>query len=305
MHAAPSAARRAPAVRAWRGLSDAAKRRDPTRSNDIRRRMATGMRQSLALWRSQVYAALVEADALGYDYGEVDRVEIEDLIYRLDILLKRQAEFAFVPGADTMDVMLRTAYARGVRTAGEELTPALPLTSTAGDLIVKARNELEAMLDDQIEQGLQQIEDDDDLAAAVASSRYKLYGLALLPLVIRPLMKRLNALSTTNVTRAYNAGKLDTYEQLGVEAVGVEAETQAGGAHAPVIEQPPELQELQPEAEGAPPERRAEYYTVETVGDDRVCAICESYEGNSYTLAEARDLIPAHPNCRCSIVPLT
>ena len=289
---------------ARRFLSDAERKRDPTRSNDIRRRIASVMRQSLALWRSQVYAALVEADQFGYAYGEVDPEDIEDLIERLDALLYRSAEFAFNNAADQMDVMLRTAYARGVRRAGEEVAPVLPLTTTTVELILQARRELEGMLEDQIEWVKEKLEEDEALAAAAAGSRYKLYALAVLPFAIRPLASRLNALSTTNVTRAFNAGKIDAYEELGIEEVGIEAETRPGHPEHRVPEAL--LPEEHPEAV-LPPEREPppEFFTVETVGDDRVCAICESYEGNSYTLAEARTLIPAHPNCRCSIVPLT
>ena len=139
--------------------------------------------------------------------------------------------------------------------------------------------------------------------------------------MLRPLASRLNALSTTNVTRAYNSGKIDAYEVLGIEEVGVQAETparqgtlilrEAGRAAARAGRRPPasgsgatpheHVPSEEPAEEVLPEGRRfPEFYTVETVGDDRVCDICESYEGNTYTLAEARALIPAHPNCRCT-----
>lgn len=40
-----------------------------------------------------------------------------------------------------------------------------------------------------------------------------------------------------------------------------------------------------------------------TAGDDRVCPECESLEGELFTVAEARNLIPLHPRCRCSWLP--
>ena len=313
-------------------LSDAAKKRDPTQSNDLRRRIATGFRHDLNEWRKQVYATVVEADALGYDYGDVnpDNVEdIEELLDRMDVLLSRQAEFNFLASADKMDLNLRTAYARGVRKAGEEIFPVLPFTQTSGDVIMRSRAELEAMLEDQIAVALEKLHED-ELAAALASRR-NLYLLLLLPLIIRPLQKRLQALANTSVTRSYNAGKIDAYEAQGVEKVGVEPETQppARGRRQPPPQpyEPPGYEEYEETAEAPrlqppmprvsplivqpempePPALRvggAELYTVETVGDDKVCAICESYEGVAYTLEEARALIPAHPNCRCSVVPL-
>jgi hypothetical protein len=50
--------------------------------------------------------------------------------------------------------------------------------------------------------------------------------------------------------------------------------------------------------------RSADLVEVLTAGDDDVCPICEAIaENNPYTIAEARGLIPAHPNCRCAFVP--
>lgn len=41
-----------------------------------------------------------------------------------------------------------------------------------------------------------------------------------------------------------------------------------------------------------------------TAGDNRVCSICANLEGQHFTIAEARGLIPVHPNCRCSWLPV-
>jgi hypothetical protein len=43
---------------------------------------------------------------------------------------------------------------------------------------------------------------------------------------------------------------------------------------------------------------------VLTAGDDKVCQDCEDIaEGGPYEIDEARELIPAHPNCRCAFIP--
>jgi hypothetical protein len=43
---------------------------------------------------------------------------------------------------------------------------------------------------------------------------------------------------------------------------------------------------------------------VQTAGDDRVCDECDDIAAaGPYSLDEAEDLIPAHPNCRCTFVP--
>jgi SPP1 gp7 family putative phage head morphogenesis protein len=41
-----------------------------------------------------------------------------------------------------------------------------------------------------------------------------------------------------------------------------------------------------------------------TAGDDRVCEECAGLEGEIYDLDEAAGVIPVHPNCRCTWIPL-
>lgn len=38
--------------------------------------------------------------------------------------------------------------------------------------------------------------------------------------------------------------------------------------------------------------------------DERVCEDCEDLDGTTYTVEEARGVIPVHPNCRCSFIPV-
>ena len=40
-----------------------------------------------------------------------------------------------------------------------------------------------------------------------------------------------------------------------------------------------------------------------TAGDDRVCEACLPMEGVVLKLSEAHNMIPRHPNCRCSFIP--
>jgi len=70
----------------------------------------------------------------------------------------------------------------------------------------------------------------------------------------------------TEIINAHAEGQLDSYEALGVEDVGVEAEWS-------------------------------------TAGDSRVCPQCLANEGVIYKVSEAHGLIPLHPNCRCAWVP--
>lgn len=48
-------------------------------------------------------------------------------------------------------------------------------------------------------------------------------------------------------------------------------------------------------------EIEAEYSTA---GDEQVCPDCAEYEGRVITIDEAHGLIPMHPNCRCTFIPI-
>jgi hypothetical protein len=51
--------------------------------------------------------------------------------------------------------------------------------------------------------------------------------------------------------------------------------------------------------------QKDELVKVVTMEDDDVCKICERVrEGGPYPVGRARDLVPAHPNCRCLIQPI-
>ena len=78
--------------------------------------------------------------------------------------------------------------------------------------------------------------------------------------------KRATVIARTEVIRAHAEGQLDSFEMLGVEELGLMAEWS-------------------------------------TSGDDRVCSECGSYEGQVFTVEEARNMVPLHPNCRCAWTP--
>lgn len=70
----------------------------------------------------------------------------------------------------------------------------------------------------------------------------------------------------TETIRAHAEGQLDSLEKLGVEELGVMVEWS-------------------------------------TAGDGRVCERCAPLEGIVIKTAEARGLLPRHPNCRCAFLP--
>lgn len=81
-------------------------------------------------------------------------------------------------------------------------------------------------------------------------------------------IQRSRVIARTEVIRSHAEATLNTYEEAGLEDVGVQAE-------------------------------------FTTAGDNRVCQKCKSLEaGNPYKMKNARGMIPAHPNCRCAWIPL-
>jgi SPP1 gp7 family putative phage head morphogenesis protein len=78
--------------------------------------------------------------------------------------------------------------------------------------------------------------------------------------------KRALLLARTEIIHAHAEGQLDSFKDLGVEELGIEAEWS-------------------------------------TAGDDRVCTECEAMEGQVFSVDESHGMIPLHPGCRCTWVP--
>lgn len=79
--------------------------------------------------------------------------------------------------------------------------------------------------------------------------------------------KRAEVLARTEIIHAHAEGQLDAMERLGLDEVTIMAE-----------------------------------WT--TAGDDRVCPLCAEREGEIIPIKEAHGLIPLHPQCRCSWLPV-
>lgn len=77
---------------------------------------------------------------------------------------------------------------------------------------------------------------------------------------------RSRILARTEVIRAHHKGKIQMYRDAGIAGIKVLAEWL-------------------------------------TAGDDRVCPICAPQEGTVYPIDVAENLIPAHPQCRCTTIP--
>lgn len=78
---------------------------------------------------------------------------------------------------------------------------------------------------------------------------------------------RARKLARTEVVRAHSEATLNAYEESEIEGVNILSE-------------------------------------FSTSADNAVCPKCEKLEGKEYTVAEARGIIPVHPNCRCTWLPV-
>lgn len=80
-------------------------------------------------------------------------------------------------------------------------------------------------------------------------------------------LTRSRMLARTEIIAAHAEATLNMYEEAGASGVTVQAE-------------------------------------FATAGDDDVCPECEALEGKVYTIEESRGVIPVHPNCRCTFLPV-
>ena len=77
---------------------------------------------------------------------------------------------------------------------------------------------------------------------------------------------RARLIARTEIIRAHAEASLNRYKEFGVDAVKGEVE-------------------------------------FATAGDDQVCPICASLDGEVFSLKDAEGVIPVHPNCRCAWLP--
>lgn len=80
-------------------------------------------------------------------------------------------------------------------------------------------------------------------------------------------LTRARMLVRTEMIAAHAEASLSSYEEAGIDEVGVQAEFM-------------------------------------TARDDVVCPTCRALEGEIMTVEEARGMIPVHPNCRCAWLPV-
>lgn len=263
-------------------IVNAAKRRknilrtDPTRTGIVRRRFVSDMnRRFQQLW-NLIKDKVETQDALSLKKFDISLAS--DLINSFNIWLRQQIEIQLLEDG-WMIKYIERAYARGQEKAARSskgLVPELPDVT----LIVNARRPSRrrpspSAFDKARVLARESLEGLRGISATMASrmSRVVARGVTegkgvreisrLLYDQFNITKGRARVIARTEVIRGHAEGQLDTFERLGVEELEMEVEWS-------------------------------------TAQDERVCPECEEMEGKTFTLDEARGMIPLHPNCRCA-----
>lgn len=283
---------------------------DPTRTRTLRRRYAQKLRGRFAAINTEIRSGVRDRDVFGLEtprrtrgQGRTRRSDTladplppqfperrDRQIETFDAWLQRQLddEVLTAVGSDR-NQYVRSAYQSGLRHADTSARAAgvdVP-GGTVGATIQRPihRDELQLIYtrDYSELEGITR-------AVSQQSNRVLAEGLAAREgpaAIARRLTDRVDAigktrattLARTSVIDTFNTAALNRYEELGVDGVTVEAEWL-------------------------------------TAGDGRVCEICQALEGQTWTIEEARSKTidvaghsdipvkpPAHPRCRCAIIP--
>lgn len=300
---------------------------DPTRTLTIRRRFARQYRKRFRRLRGVILNAIVGKDVFGisggnsglqgnvlainqgpgprsqaFDFPRTDRKVSEFMEW-----LEQQIDEEILEVTDRrrigqsidqtwQNVYIEDTYKRGVQRATYEMDRAgwdiesiqarggigTVLSQPAhadrlGVLYTRAFNELKGItdaMDQQISRVLAQgLADGDGPRLLARKLNSTISGKGLGDLGIRdqlgrfiPAERRAEILARTETIRAHHQGMIQTYKNWGAEGVKVKAE-------------------------------------LRTAGDQRVCPECDMLEGQFFTLKEAENLIPVHPQCRCIALP--
>lgn len=275
--------------------AQAARKTDPTQTLTLRRKFERDLDKRFNQLKRLISASLIGNDALGLKTNapaesgafaftrsaqKVDafmawlREQQQELIFEI-----RRGTRRAVTGSNLWaDVYIDTAYQRGLASAASRLQGVGVSVSdnwlnsaffrpvhadSIGLLYSRVFSDLRGIteaMDSQISRVLAQ-----GLAEGRASDSI---ARDLMDRVDKVGKTRARMLARTEIVNAVSEASLNSYEEAGLEGVGLEAE-------------------------------------FSTSGDEAVCEKCEALAAaGPYTIAQARGLIPAHPSCRCAWLPI-
>ena len=304
---------------------------DPTGTGKIRRAMRSAMNIKLNSLRPMLRAQLVTNDVLGLNIKSAMSSMMAasmaaggssaiDMFQRLfdtmlqNTLLENQGEY--------VKTYIRAGYEKGARfgrtniQASPEVSPGL---FQEDDRIATLQKftyvELQGVAEAISQQGVRVVSN------GLLTKQGPQKILRSLFAVISKVGMRTDAVAEFMVVRAFGEGSLDTYEAAGIKQVALIAEAKAKkttigdarslrrgkrtGAGSRVSRtQSPSASTIARIRRQEAELERLKLVRVKTAGDDDVCPICEDIaDDGPYNINEARSLIPAHPRCRCVLVP--
>lgn len=272
---------------------------DPTRTGPIRSKFVADLKRRLAKLKSEIKDFMVEKDALALKKKKLGislLVGEREFEFRTDAgklvafneWLKQAIEasiFSVPPGTPAdrpwMAEYIESSYRRGQINAFIE--------SRKQDLLQDGLGELEQFLRSSFGQpermskvlllATRTLEELRGVTAQMAADMNRILSQGMIDgssalQIASEMVERIDGTSLsraltiarTELIHAHSEGQLDSYEQLGIEELGLKVEWS-------------------------------------TAGDDRVCPICSERSGEVLSIDEARGIIPIHPNCRCAWVP--
>ena len=262
---------------------------DPTRTTTLTKRFVADLRRRFRALSDAVIDFFVELDALGlkervrliFLASQEREFEFRDDVGKLEAFkqwLEQQIEILILSGS--LAAYIRAAYIRGLINAH--------FAARRGDITDQSQEDFltSSLRDPEVLNKLQLItaRAEDSLkgvAAALSAEAAKILADGLISRatpdqIAADLAARISSLAETKalgiaraeVVSTHAEGQLDGFERLGIRQLTI----------------------------------RAEWVTA---GDDKVCKQCASFEGQKFSIDEARGMIPLHPNCRCSWILTT
>lgn len=264
---------------------------DPTKTTSLRKRFEADFTRRFRMLAREIRETVVKEDGFGalktqrrFDFptnqGKVSAF-MSWLKSRQDVHLfegKIAAPREVAANSIWMNTYIDTAYRRGIRQSISELRSAGGKVSeeyvTAG-FLRPVHADRAGIIYTRAYDGLRGITEKMDdqiskiLAEGIANGKNPLaLAKSISDRVEKIGLTRARLLARTEVIAAHAEAKLNTYEDAGLRVVGLKSEWL-------------------------------------TAGDEKVCDECDaaSKEG-PYETAQAHGMIPLHPNCRCTWVPL-
>lgn len=273
---------------------NASARYDPTKTTTLRRGFEAEAVRRFRRLKRQIRAVIVDDDAFGLravraNAGAFDFPRSADKVSAFMAWLVEQQQrgildvtsgAALSMAADQAwsSVYIRSAYQRGMAQAAAEMRG--QGASVAPEWVVEAftrpvNADRVGLIYTRTFSDLKGITDvmDQQISRILSDGISSGSGVmdianAVIDRVEKVGVTRARMLARTEVIRAHAEASLNTYEEAGVQGIGIKAE-------------------------------------FRTAGDSKVCPECAAAAANGpYTIDAARGMIPLHPNCRCAMIPI-